>query len=392
MVSDIKNMVDSSMDSRILFLLGAALIWAALYAVSKVFPLEKYGIEMGPFLLALKTKRLNGWIEKTSERHPRLWRILISLGTLLSGGLCLGALFFLARNIYAFFYSPREAGAVTPLIPGLTIGLESLAYLLAPLIIVMFSHEFSHGIAARIEGIPIKSSGLIWAFILFGAFVEPDEESFRKSPWRSRLKVLAAGSAANIAVALFAFFLMLAAFQGPAGAIVAKVSPEGPAGKVGIESWDVVLTLNDTAIRTHEDLLKFLKGIDDNATVLITTNRGTFPVKVLESQKNGIGATFYILPYFTLRGIPIASRWSFYIYGFLSSVFALNFGVGLINMLPLYPFDGDGYMKAVLEGLGLSENLRKGIRFSINAIAVTLLISNILLTVMRIGYYLTLEI
>jgi membrane-associated protease RseP (regulator of RpoE activity) len=380
------------MDSRIVFLLGAALIWAVLYAISKAFPLEKYGIEMGPLLLALKTKRLNGFIERTAASHEKLWRILVSLGALLSGGLCLGALYFLARNVYAFFYFPKEAGAVAPIIPGLTIGLEPLAYLLIPLIIVMFSHELSHGIAAKLEGIPIKSSGLIWAFVLFGAFVEPDEEAFKKSLWKSRVKVLAAGSAANIAVAMLAFLLMQAVFQGPCGAIVARVSPSGPAGMAGVKSWDVIAAMNDTAVRSYEDLLKFLRGIEGNATVLVTTNRGTFSVKAVPTEKNLIGATFYILPYFTVRGIPIASIWSFYVYGFLSSVFALNLGVGLINMLPLYPFDGDGYFTGILEGLGLSERLRRAIRILVNAIALLLIVSNIVLTVMHIGYYLTLEV
>lgn len=380
------------MDSRILFLLAAAVLWVILYAASRVLPLERYGVEMSPLLLAVKTRRLNDWIDRTARSRPRLWRALATLGALAAGGLCAGAFYFLSWNLYAFFYAPGEAGAVAPFIPGLTVGLELLAYILIPLIIVMFSHEVSHGIAARIEGIPIKSAGLVWAFVLFGAFVEPDEESFKRSSWRPRVKVLSSGSAANLAVALGAFLLMQAAFQGPSGVIVAKVAPGGPADQAGVKAWDVVIALNDMTFTELKTLAKTLKGLGDNTTVSVVTNRGAFPTMVSQSQRNGIGATFYVLPYFMPRGMGFVNAQAvFYVFGFISAVFSLNLAVGMLNMLPLYPFDGEGYVNGLLEGLGLSGLLRKGLRYLINALAAALLFSNIALTVTRIGFYLTIE-
>ena len=93
--------------------------------------------------------------------------------------------------------------------PGSTIYVP-LGYGLISLATVLIVHEFSHGILSRVEKINIKSVGLLLFTILPGAFVEPDEEELVKSSRLSQLRVYAAGSMANIALAIVALLIFSA--------------------------------------------------------------------------------------------------------------------------------------------------------------------------------------
>ena len=91
--------------------------------------------------------------------------------------------------------------------PGSSIYIPFFYGLLA-LATVLIVHEFSHGIQAVGENIPIKSIGLLLFIILPGAFVEPDEDELKKAKRSSRLRVYAAGSIANISLAIIALLLV----------------------------------------------------------------------------------------------------------------------------------------------------------------------------------------
>jgi len=91
------------------------------------------------------------------------------------------------------------SAGVQLVIPGVTI---PLWYGLIGLIVVMVVHELSHGVVARAEKLRLKSVGLVLFAVIPGAFVEPDEDELKKAPLLSRLRVYAAGSMANIVVAL----------------------------------------------------------------------------------------------------------------------------------------------------------------------------------------------
>tara|TARA_Y100000034_G_scaffold63195_1_gene76452 strand:- start:161 stop:1288 length:1128 start_codon:yes stop_codon:yes gene_type:complete len=80
-------------------------------------------------------------------------------------------------------------------------------YFLVALAIVAVSHEFAHGIFARLHKIKVKTTGLAFFGPFFGAFVEPDEKQMQKAKKFPQLSVLAAGVFANIVMALIFIFL-----------------------------------------------------------------------------------------------------------------------------------------------------------------------------------------
>jgi len=58
--------------------------------------------------------------------------------------------------------------------------------------------------------------------------------------------------------------------------------------------------------------------------------------------------------------------------------------VALINMLPMYPFDGDKFLEAALNVFGITKT--KQIRTAANLAAYTLLFLNVGLSLLRFGF------
>jgi membrane-associated protease RseP (regulator of RpoE activity) len=125
------------------------------------------------------------------------------------------ALFFFFINLINLIYQPRLEHAVTPLIPGVTIGLPLFAYLIIPLLFILTTHELAHGIAANTDGVDIKSTGVLGAGLFFligiGAFVEVDERELNSPKFHrnTRLRIAAAGTFVNAITAGIAFLLLL---------------------------------------------------------------------------------------------------------------------------------------------------------------------------------------
>ena len=177
-----------------------------------------------------------------------LWGFLYMLvgGTLNA----LGALF---RGAPPEEAAARSAG-VTPIIPGVTLPWDQLPYMAVAVAVGVVLHELMHGYAALRYGIPVRSVGVFSLFyILSGAFVEPDEEQFKKANTEAKLAVLASGVAVNVVVALSAMLLGVAgAWAGLQGAVFGV-----PA--YGVQPGDRVIGIHgcglQDAVYTPDDLL-----------------------------------------------------------------------------------------------------------------------------------------
>ena len=78
------------------------------------------------------------------------------------------------------------------------------------LLITMIVHEFGHAILCRVEGIRVKSMGVLLAAIPIGAFVEPDEEDQEKTTGLKKMRMFGAGITNNILVGILCFAVMIA--------------------------------------------------------------------------------------------------------------------------------------------------------------------------------------
>ena len=77
--------------------------------------------------------------------------------------------------------------------------------------IIAVSHEFAHGIFARLNKIKVKSTGFGFLGPFLAAFVEPDEKQMNKAPKFQQLSILAAGTFANVLMTIL-FGLILWVF------------------------------------------------------------------------------------------------------------------------------------------------------------------------------------
>ena len=168
-----------------------------------------------PFIALLKTKKLNNFIVKISRKAPKLWRIFWTIGIFVSFAFTIIAIFFFFVNLVSLIQNPRIENAVTPLVPGVTVGLPLFAYLIIPLLFVMTTHEFAHGIAAEVDGVNVKSTGVLGAGMFYliglGAFVEVDERELNSSKFNknTRLRISSAGTYVNAITAGIAFLFLI---------------------------------------------------------------------------------------------------------------------------------------------------------------------------------------
>ena len=168
-----------------------------------------------PLLAMFKTKKLNNLIQRISKKAPRFWRIFWNIGIFVSFGFTIYGFYFFFTNIVNLFFQPSIENAIVLLIPGVTIDLPVIMYLLLPLLFIVTTHEFAHGISASIDGVEIKSTGVLGAGLFFlvgfGAFVEVDERTLRSSKFKrnTRFRIAAAGTYVNAITAGVAFLLIL---------------------------------------------------------------------------------------------------------------------------------------------------------------------------------------
>ena len=68
--------------------------------------------------------------------------------------------------------------------------------------------------------------------------------------------------------------VMPADYEEEGGAVLQDVTEDGAADRAGLRVGDVVTKLNETTIKTHMDMRRFLGTVDPNATVVATITRG----------------------------------------------------------------------------------------------------------------------
>ncbi|MFX1264359.1 MAG: site-2 protease family protein [Promethearchaeota archaeon] len=368
--------------------------WLALYLVSRWVGVEKLnerGVDAGtPFFLMVKTARLNAFLTRMGKKLPRaFWNVGIVVAF---GGMIFGFYIF-ADNFLKFFTTPAQAGGVVPIIPGVTITGLPMVYMLIGLAVTLITHEFAHGLASSKDEVPIKSSGLIFFFVIFGAFVEPDEEVFENQVGpKSRMRLFAAGSYANLITAFIVFILMMnfnpimsIAFNQPNGAYVYETVPGSP-GAEALEIGDVIVGLNDTDIDIWTDVRDFMVNTTAGSQVTIHTLDGS-PVAIVLTANPNNATQGYI-------GILGADHWEpkpgWDL--FLSPLYVLHMqqillwlwivlvSVGLLNLLPIPALDGDRIIKNALSLVTDDEKKIKYIMWPLRIASLVIVIGSIALS------------
>lgn len=346
---------------RLVFLL-AFLAAIALY-VWRDKKLERHSL-----LFIGRTKKGILTIDRIAKKAPRFWKYYGWAGV--ATGLLSIVVAFIGI-IYTFFdmVSTQSAengpalflpgtGSETQVQAGITF--VPAEYWIIAVFVIMTVHELSHGIVARAEDIEIKSVGWIILGILpLGAFVEPEGEkmlpgsegdgkeskaTWDVGDWKSRLKVLCAGSFANYLTAAL-FFLLAIGFTaavtyeesssyigvhlGQQNDSIFYQAQEGyPAYEAGMRNGTLI-SIDGNEINTPEDIREFSNSLEPNQTIEVKTSEDTFTVTATENT----------MPQYK-EGIAPYSGYLNWFISMLMTVSFFNFVVGLFNMLPFKPLDG----------------------------------------------------
>jgi membrane-associated protease RseP (regulator of RpoE activity) len=367
------------------FLLGIIAFWTLLYAISRIFHLEKHGLEVRPAYFMFRSKLMKNVLERISQSRQVFWKTLANIGIVIAFGIMIFCIYFLANNLLSFSIPVGEASPVVPILPGITLSLNWLPYFFAALTIIVITHEFAHGIAARIEKIPIKSAGIMAALVFFGGFVEPDGEKMEKASKFSKLRIIAAGSSTNFVTYLLVTLLLIGLFVPSSGILIQGVTENGPAAKAGIQQWDVVYAINGTPVLTVDDFPQYMLNhtIMPGQNLTFSTYRGNIPITAGTNPSGNLSFGISGSNYYPLRILEISPMVTFNVHTFLYWFLLISGSVAILNMLPLYPFDGEKFVYYSLENIvkkGLSE-----IRIFYNVVCFCLIALNIALTLVNYG-------
>ena len=409
-------MIDS-----ITFLILIGVSWIILLVITSNKWINLTNPEVGLGFLMYRVQTFNAVLDRLARISKTLWRIIFDIGLLF----CLGFLFtsfimfsvnfvkyleLLAISAH-FLPNPPNPNTIqtvpfVPAIPGISISFDTLPYFFIAIGIAAALHELAHGVAARAENIDLKSTGLLFFLFFFGAFVEPEEKSLKKSNPRSRLRVYAAGAFTNIVLVflllilltpLFFNFVMTPFFSTTTGgALIIEVCPAPitDCAANGTLHVNNVITQaqyqNGTTVQINSDVAFsiFASQTKSNETIYLSILDQSNPVKIItgpypsDSSRGLIGvvvASYYApvysflpleLPYWYLRTLAITMD--------------LSLVLALVNLLPVPPLDGDKIVTEIIQFFS-KENSKKWIK-RVRIITLVVILGNLVLTFLINGW------
>ena len=259
------------------------MIFLVIFAVAALVFLikNKHNVKRHGIMFLYRSRFGLKFIDKFAKTFKRILKpaqfLIIGLGYILM----ISVSYLLILSAWNYISSPLiaqtiRAPPIAPLIPYFPkiFGLESFfpplffTVFIIALAIVGISHEFSHGILARLNKIKIKKTGviLLGPFIM-GAFVEPDEIQMEKASKFAQLSILAAGTFANVVMTII-FGLIIWAF------FAATFSPAGvnfntyPIAQV---NESMITMIGDQPVLSLEDIPSILEADTSTITVGDTT-------------------------------------------------------------------------------------------------------------------------
>ncbi|WP_415952748.1 site-2 protease family protein [Methanobrevibacter woesei] len=371
------------------YIIAFFLIWILSLTFRR--QLSNHGFEINFPTIMWKTKRFHNVIEKIANLSPRFWKWFMNVGIIIS----FIAMFFITYSLIQSLSTLIEAPAVSIVLPGVEMPGSTiyvpLGYGLISLATVLIVHEFSHGILSRVEKINIKSVGLLLFTILPGAFVEPDEEELVKSSKLSQLRVYAAGSMANITLAIVALLIFSAVGTygipntfDENGIEIDRVVSDSPANGV-LKEGMILESINNHTIKDSNDYMEVVETFVPGERVSIGTDQGIYNLTLSENPSNssrgfvGVQAANHFeikesvssvfgdtIPWILFE-ISTLTQW----------IFILNLGVGLFNLLPVKPLDG-GRMFEIVLSYKLKEKTYKPITNAVSIVLATIIIFSLI--------------
>ncbi len=350
------GLVKESPSKLEIFLVASVLLWLVILEVAEK---GRLNVDRYAILLVIKTERGRDFIYRLGK-HRSFWR---AVGYPVAFAGIAGTLFMVgmfAIALYFMFSSSVDLLQPTPLVPGYTI---PFWYGIIGLISVLVVHELAHGVFAAANRVSVKSLGIALIGALpIGAFVEPDEEELKRSPWLDQLKVFSSGSVANLLLAFLVSLAMPFYIAGvfdtsEGGVLIVSIVKGSPAEDV-LEKGMVIKKIQDEAIETMEDFYRVVKKLKPGERISIVTDRGSFSLVTAQREDDpergfiGVKTTFFfpvkegVKEYLGVT-LPMVIFYSLY------WIALLNQAIGFVNLAPLHlgvaATDGHHILRLIFE-------------------------------------------
>ncbi|AJZ76128.1 site-2 protease family protein [Candidatus Nitrosotenuis cloacae] len=381
--------------------------WGVILGVTKALKLDKHGFEIKPYSLTYKNAQVQTVLTKVLSRTRRGIRVFADV-SVVAGFIMMGfGFWFLIDNVTKFFDKPEEFSELTVLIPGVTLTSSSaILYFLLSIPIVLVIHEGAHGIVATLEKIRIKTGGFAIFIAMFAGFVEPDDEEFNKAKKISKLRVIGAGATSNVifALALGAilltnpFFAIIvpepirsAFYEIPQGVNVLSIMQGSGAEKAGLQTNDIITSINNITIVTPFDFTKVKLAPGSTASVIVLRDgqKITHQVEIMPSPEDPTKGLIGITRDNSVSYKPVYNfiEWkSAELSMFLLWLWMISFFIGIINMLPLPILDGGKFIHSIIDKK-LSDVMVNRTMWAIYGFTFALFGLNIALSYLKSGWF-----
>jgi len=355
-------------NSSALSILITFLVINIIFIFLKIFKKENtdYKFIYGMF----RTKKLMEIMKKIANTK---FSKFLSISSLILGPILIAlAVFFL------FFGILTKTPTYAPALPGISYGPITLpiAQTIIAIFIAAFIHELAHGILVYKNNLNLKSWGFFYLGPLIGAFVEPDEKEIEKLNKKEQIKIYSAGAAINIIAGLIFLFLFFSSLY-----IISTFNLATPYVKIlytlpntyaynVIPNNTILYSINGNQILYLNQIEGVLNNTKPGEYILLNTSAGLFNIELTDKDgKPFIGIVTEQEYNYKVPGID-------FIQSLLFWLFVINVGLGIGNMIPIYPLDGGKAMRSILE-IFLDNKKSRIISLYLSIILLALILYNI---------------
>jgi len=355
-------------NSSALSILITFLVINIIFIFLKIFKKENtdYKFIYGMF----RTKKLMEIMKKIANTK---FSKFLSISSLILGPILIAlAVFFL------FFGILTKTPTYAPALPGISYGPITLpiAQTIIAIFIAAFIHELAHGILVYKNNLNLKSWGFFYLGPLIGAFVEPDEKEIEKLNKKEQIKIYSAGAAINIIAGLIFLFLFFSSLY-----IISTFNLATPYVKIlytlpntyaynVIPNNTILYSINGNQILYLNQIEEVLNNTKPGEYILLNTSAGLFNIELTDKDgKPFIGIVTEQEYNYKVPGID-------FIQSLLFWLFVINVGLGIGNMIPIYPLDGGKAMRSILE-IFLDNKKSRAISLYLSIILLALILYNI---------------
>lgn len=213
---------------------------------------KELGLELRGPIVMYKTQRGKKAMERIGS-HRRFCRILASFSNIVAIVLMGVMIFFMVLSIRGI---PLKIQGAATTVSMFSMGMNYTQFIIfgvIGLIVAMVLHEFAHGVQSRANDVRVESSGLMYAVVPLGAFVEMNEEDSKKATLKQKMSIYSAGISINFIVAAISFVLLSMLLLAPLGNVegveddsigVHSLVNGSPAHIAGMTMGTIIMTID----------------------------------------------------------------------------------------------------------------------------------------------------